>query len=237
VQLSDLRYQLRAETYNSLLPAHGVSSIDMLNAILQRTQRELWTQYWWPHLAYHVDVPAPVGTRFLNFDATMPFENIESLWFQQSPNQWFLIDYGFGNEVYAYYGGEAGTGYPPQKWRNVVSVDAGTGLTNFNGQLEVWPILSQASTLRFQGMAPLNPLVVDSDKCMIDSTAIILTAAAELLGQNKSEVAALKGQKAQAYIRRLLAKLGANKRTIRSLGKGNYYPPQPTPWIDYIPGA
>ena len=45
-----------------------------------------------------------------------------------------------------------------------------------------------------EGQAPLNPLKVDSDKCMIDSTAIVMTAAAELLGAQKSETAALKGQ-------------------------------------------
>jgi hypothetical protein len=234
VPLSELRYQLRAETYNSLLPAHGVSSIDLMNAILERTQRELWNQYIWPHLKYHVDKPVTLGARYLDFDPTMPFENILTLWYQENANQqWMPIGYGFTNAQYAAYGGETGTGWPPQRWRNVVTVTG--GLTDFNGKMELWPVLSQAGVIRFDGQAPLNPLKVDADKCMIDSTAIVLTAASEMLGQQKSEVAAMKGQKAQAYIRRLLAKLGANKREVRSLGAGNYQTPGPTPYIDYVP--
>ena len=94
--------------------------------------------------------------------------------------------------------------------------------------------------MRWHGQAPLNPLKVDTDKCMIDSTAIVLTCAAELLGAQKSEMAALKGQKAQAYIRRLLGRSGANKRDISALGQGRTVQPThqsgATPYLDYIPG-
>jgi hypothetical protein len=237
VALSDLRYQLRAETYNSLLPAHGVSSIDLMNAILERSQRELWNLYVWPHLRYHVDQVWPAGQRYSVFPTTMPFDQIVEIWYQDNANtQWLPITFGFGNDLYAAMGSETQQSYPPRRWRNVV--DVVSGLTVYDGKMELWPIPSQGFNMRFEGLAPLNPLKVDADKCMIDSTAIILTAASELLGQNKSEVAAAKGQKAQAYIRRLLGK-GANKRRIIALGQGApnyYYGNQPTSYLDYIPG-
>lgn len=232
--LSELRYQLKAETYNSLLPAHTVSSTDMYNAILARAQRELWNLYVWPHLKYHVDIPVSAGTRYVNFVASMPFENIVEMWYNQPP-QWFPMDFGFDNDVFNYGGGEGYQSWPPQLWRNQVTVDGTTGLTNFNGRMELWPIPNQNTILRQEGQAPLNPLASDTDTCMIDDTAIVLTAAAELLGQQKSEVAQMKGQKAQAYIRRLLGKSGANKRRISVLGGGSSYVAKATPYLDYVP--
>ena len=116
-----------------------------------------------------------------------------------------------------------------------------SGLTNLTGQAQIWPIPTQLSHMRWHGQAPLNPLKVDSDQCMIDSTAIVLTCAAELLGAQKSEVASLKGNKAQAYIRRLLGRSGANKRDISAMGQGrdgaaDVQLQGATPYLDYIPG-
>ena len=238
VPLSELRYELRAEIYSSLLPAHGISSVDMQNVILERTQRELWNLYAWPHLNYRIDFDVPAGTQFVDFDATMPFENVLSLWRNYDPSSlqpWIQLRYGFEDWI-----NETLQSYPPTRWRNVVTVDPGTGLTNFAGQAQLWPIPSTQSHLRWNGQAPLNPLKVDTDSCMIDSTAIVLTASAELLGAQKSETAALKGNKAQAYIRRLLGRSGANKRDISAMGQGTgaqpTYASRPTPFLDFIPG-
>lgn len=238
VALSDLRYDLRAEIYSSLLPAHGLSSVDMQNVILERTQRELWNQYEWPHLSYRIDFQSPAGTQYVSYDPTMPFENVLGLWRNFNPSNmqpWLQLRYGFEDWI-----NETLQSYPPVRWRNVVTVDSTSGLTNFTGQAQIWPIPSSLTYFRWKGQAPLNPLKVDSDTCMIDSTAIVLTAAAELLGSQKSETAALKGQKAQAYIRRLIGRQGANKRDIYALGQGRMnqptYAQRDTPYIDYIPG-
>jgi len=238
VALSELRYELRAEIFSSLLPAHGLSSVDMQNALLARTQRELWNQYEWPHLTYRVDFDMPAGTQFIDYDATMPFENVLSLWYNYQPDKqqpWKQLRYGFEDWI-----NETLTAYPPVRWRNVVNVNPATGLTVYSGQAQIWPIPSSPSHLRWKGQAPLNPLKVDADTCMIDSTAIVMTLAAELLGAQKSEVATLKGQKAQAYVRRLIGRMGANKRDVFALGQGTAaqptYSDRATPYIDYIPG-
>jgi hypothetical protein len=238
VALSDLRYELRAEIYSSLLPAHGLSAVDMQNTILERTQRELWNLYAWPHLNYRVDFVLPANSQFVDFDPTMPFENVLGLWRNYAPNTqqpWLQLKFGFDDWI-----NETLASYPPVRWRNVVNVDPTSGLTQFAGQAQIWPIPTMDSNMRWNGQAPLNPLKVDSDTCMIDSTAIVLTAAAELLGAQKGETAALKGQKAQAYIRRLLGRLGANKRDISALGQGQRAQPTyqggATPYLDYIPG-
>ncbi|HEY1431140.1 MAG TPA: hypothetical protein VGF39_05870 [Stellaceae bacterium] len=238
VTLADLRYELRAEIYASLLPAHGLSSVDMQNALLERAQRELWNQYAWPHLHYRIDFTTPPGTQYLTYDPTMPFENVLSLWYNYQPNAmqpWKKLRYGFEDWI-----NETLQSYPPVRWRHVAIVNPTTGLTDYAGQAQVWPIPSLQANLRWLGQSPLNPLKVDADQCLIDSTAIVLTVAAELLGAQKSETGALKGNKAQAYIRRLLGKSGANKRDITAMGQGAKGQPTymsgATPYIDYIPG-
>jgi hypothetical protein len=238
VALADLRYELRAEIYASLLPAHGLSSVDMQNVILARAQRELWNQYAWPHLVYRIDIDVPALTQYLDYDPTMPFENVTGLWRNYDPNNmqpWLPLRYGFEDWI-----NETLTSFPPVRWRNTVTVDPDSGLTNYAGQAQLWPIPSMDTFMRWNGQAPLNPLLVDTDVCMIDSTAIVLTAAAELLGAQKGETASLKGQKAQAYIRRLIGRQGANKRDVYALGQGRLnqptYAQRDTPYIDYIPG-
>jgi hypothetical protein len=238
VALSELRYELRAEIYSSLLPAHGLSSVDMQNVILERTQRELWNQYEWPHLSYRRDFLQPAGGQLIVYDPTMPFENVLSLWYNYNPNNqqpWIRLRYGFEDWI-----NETLQSFPPVRWRNIVGVSETTGLTSISGEAQLWPIPSMDVQMRWNGQAPLNPLKVDTDVCMIDSTAIVMTAAAELLGAQKSETAALKGQKAQAYIRRLIGRQGANKRDVYALGQGRNMQPtyaqRDTPYIDYIPG-
>ena len=238
VPLSELRYELRAEIYSSLLPAHGLSAVDMQNTILERTQRELWNLYAWPHLDYRININVPANTQYLNYDLSMPFENVLGLWRNDNPSNqqpWLELRYGFEDWI-----NETLHSFPPTRWRNVTIVDVTSGLTEFAGQAQLWPIPTQATQMRWKGQAPLNPLRIDTDKCMIDSTAIVLTAAAELLGAQKSEVASLKGNKAQAYIRRLLGRSGANKRDISALGQGSAAQPTnysgATPYLDFIPG-
>ena len=239
VALSELRYELRAEIYSSLLPAHGLSAVDMQNVLLERTQRELWNLYEWPHLSYRIDFDLPANTQLFLYDPTMQFENVLSLWYMPSPSSqtqpWVRLRYGFEDSI-----NETLQSYPPTRWRHVTGVDPITGWTEWGGQAQIWPIPTQPAHLRWKGQAPLNPLKVDSDQCIIDSTAIVLTAAAELLGAQKSEVATLKGQKAQAYIRRLLGRSGANKRDISAMGQGRTAQPTnysgATPYLDFIPG-
>ena len=93
-----------------------------------------------------------------------------------------------------------------------------------------------------EGQAPLNALAADTDTCVLDATLIVLMAASELLAVQKSEGAAMKLQKANAYRRMLVARLGSQQRPMRSLSRdGGLMGPlqndkrQLTPYIDFIP--
>jgi hypothetical protein len=131
----------------------------------------------------------------------------------------------------------------PRRWGNQVAVTA--GVTDAIGKILLVPTPSGDGIMRFEGQAPINPLVADNDKCVIDSKAIVLFAAAEILAFQKVEAAALKLTKAQAYLRKLLQNNGADKRTNFNVGGSarssgiDHFGARPyrgyVPGIDYVP--
>ncbi len=240
VALVDLRRDLRAETGQSLNPAQGVQSQATQDNHLDRQQREMWAAYDWPHLRYWVDLPAIPGQNFYDYPEEMPFDQINRIWWQQNATTtWYPLAYG----IRAF---DPSPGLPaqgqPLRWGNKVSVVGGK--TNPVGQFEILPIPNANGTLRFEGTAPCNPLVADDDTCILDSKAIVLFAAAEILATQKVEAAQLKLLKAQTFLRRLLANQGADKRRNYNMGGSagrdytsgrnsvNHYA---VPGIDYIP--
>jgi hypothetical protein len=241
VPLSELRYELLAETFQSLSPAQTTSSTPFYNYQLDRVQREQWNLIEWPHLTIYKDVPMVQGQRYYSYPVELPFDSIFRIWWPQGVN-WVPLDYGINPQTYATMGGENVQAWPPRRWRNCASYDEVNNVTTPAAQFEVWPVPSgQPFSLRIEGIAPLNPLVEDTDVCVIDATLIVLMAAAEILSVQKSEGAAIKLQKANAYRRMLIARLGAQQRNIKSLSKdgGNLGPLSQgrrlVPYLDFIP--
>ncbi len=219
VALSELRYELRAEIYSSLLPAHGLSAVDMQNVILERTQRELWN-------------PTPGRTSTTASTSTCrPTPNLSTLTrrcrsrtcsacgattIRTNQQPWLPLRYGFEdwiNETLHLVPAD-----PLAQRRHRRRDSAASPI--LTGQAQIWPIPTQLSHMRWMARRRSIRSRSTATQCMIDSTAIVLTCAAELLGAQKSEMASLKGNKAQAYIRRLIGRSGANKRDISAMGQG-----------------
>jgi hypothetical protein len=242
VALSELRRELLAETYQSLMPAQTTSSTPYYNYQLDRVQREQWNGIEWPHLTIYKDVPMVAGQRYYDYPPQLPFDSIFRMWWPQGVN-WVPLDYGINPSTYATMGGEKVQAWPPRRWRNCASYDEGTNQTDPASQFEVWPIppANYPYSLRVEGNAPLNALIEDTNVCVIDATLIVLFAASEILANQKSEGAALKLQKANQYRRMLIARLGAQQRSMKSLSKdGGNMSPAPddrrlTPYLDFIP--
>jgi hypothetical protein len=242
VQLSDLRRELRAETGTSLNPAQGTQAQATLDIVLARQQRELWDAYNWQHLKIWKDVPISAGQSVYNYPKEIAFDQILHIYIATSPSaQWMQMVYGIKPWMIKQSGPIVGN---PVRWHNVITVDVSgpTPITNPVGQFEITPMpQSNTMTLRIEGQAPLNPLVADSDTCIIDSKAIVLFAAAEVLAVQKSEGAAMKLTKAQNYLRRLLADQGADKRQNYNMGGSRRFGHDPdkggrrVPYLDYIP--
>lgn len=242
VTLLDLRRELRAETGTSLNPRQGTQAQDTMDIVLARQQRELWDAYNWQHLKIWTDMPLAAGQATYDYPPTMGFDQVIRIWVASSSSaQWQPLGYGVKPWMVGPAGATKGT---PARWHNVITVDTSgpTPVTNPIGQFGVIPVpATDGMLLRVEGQAPLNPLVNDTDSCIIDSKAIVLFAAAEMLAVQKSEGAPIKLTKAQMYLRRLLADQGADKRTNYNMGGSYRYGNDPdksrrsVPYLDYIP--
>jgi len=240
VTLLELRRDLRAETGQSLNPAQGVQSQLTQDNQLNRQQMELWDAWTWPHLTRWVDKPYQAGQAVYDFPEDMPFDQIRRIMIAEGGNGgWQILRYG----IHAFDTGPTQSPGTPLRWGNQVSVT--DGKTDPIGKLLLVPTPVGDGTMRFEGQAPCNPLVADDDTCVIDSKAIVLFAAAEILAFQKVEAAALKLTKAQNYLRKLLINNGADKRINFNMGGSSrssgidHFGARPyrgyVPGIDYIP--
>jgi len=260
VTLLELRRELRAETGTSLNPQQGVQAQETIDILLARQQRELWDAYNWQHLKIWTDVPLTGGQGVYSYPKEMAFDQIVRVYIAQvtkddpadvnkitASTSWSALTYGI--KAYMTHLGPTNSG-KPVRWSNVVSIDT-TGpvaITNPVGQFQLLPVPDDnlanpklSYVLRFEGQAPLSPLVASTDTCILDSKAIVLFAAAEMLATQKSEAAPMKLTKAQNYLRRILADQGADKRTNYNMGgifRGGNDPDKSrrgTAYVDYIP--
>lgn len=242
VTLLNLRRDLRAEAGISLNPAQGVQAQATMDNQLDRQQTELWDAYQWPHLRYWVDMPMLTGQDIYDYPADMPFDQIVRINLRSDTGQLGpALTYG----LHAFDVGVGIAPGTPRKWGNKVSVVGGK--TDPVGKLQIAPPPNVDGVMCFEGQAPCNPLVSDTDVCVIDSKAIVLFAAAEILAVQKVEAAQLKLKKAQDYLRRLLQNSGADKRTSYNMGGSRSNAIRPdhfggralrygsVPGIDYIP--
>ena len=240
--LSELRRELMAETFQSLSPNQTTSSTPFYNYQLDRVQREQWNDIEWPHLTIYHDMPMVAGQRYYSYPPELPFDSIFRLWWPQGTN-WVTLDYGINPSTYATMGGENVKAWPPRRWRNCAQY--ANGQTTPAAQFEVWPTPppNVNFSLRIEGNAPLNPLIEDTDICVIDATLIVMFAAAEILANQKSEAASLKLQRAQQYKRMLIARLGAQQRNMVSLSQDGGHMGavtngrRLTPYLDFIPAS
>lgn len=229
VQLTELISDLRHECGHSATVAHGVNSRDQLAYILKRTQRLLADEHDWPALVAYRNVSLLDGVRYYAYPSGLNFERIGDVWVKET-TVWTRLCYGIGPEHLSEYDSDDGfKTWPPRRWQH----DTDTG------QLEVWPVPDQAGTLRLRGQRALGAFVADSDTCTLDSTLIVLTAAAEILGRQKNEDAPLKLQMAQRLLVRLLARQRSDKTepfVIGGDGDGHHTRPLRL-GLDYIPSG
>jgi len=227
--LANLVIMVRAEAGHSLSTAQGQNTVDVIKALIARTQIELWTAYQWPTLKIRADTPTAQGQYLYDFPANFSFEQVRQVWTAQSASYtWTPVNYGIDESCIAPGGGSSQTGDPVLLW----DVDG--------DQFRIWPTPStSAYFVRMIGMQPLDPLVADADMSTLDATCIALFVAAELLARAKAEDAPMKLQKAQKYTLALLGNSISAKRRVSTLATGapSNRGAQATPYVDYIPQA
>lgn len=229
VQLRELRSQVRAEAGHSTNVAHGQMSQETLDQLIRRVQEEMFMAYDWPNLVINRSVDIYAGQKDYTLPNELSFEYVNDAWVKSGVN-FYKLEYGITFDLYNVYSQTAQSN-PIQRWQ--LSGD----LADFNsGKFEVWPVPSQDMQAWFRGRRQLAPLMLDSDRCTLDSTVIVLMAAGELLARQKSDDAQIKIEKAAQLLRHMKARQSSSKQSPYVLN-GGLRQPRLRPGIDYMPDA
>ena len=214
-QLSVMVRNLRAEVGHSLSTAQGTNNAETLKYLLSRTQEELWTAFLWPELKLRVPITLATGQYSYPYHADMPFDCIREAWTSPAGSaegtNWTPVEYGISEEnMILPDGTNDNRGDPVEYWDT-------DGPSNFR----IYPTPDTSARLRFVGQKRLNPLLADSDVSTLDSTAIVLLTAADILARSKAEDADLKMQKGQRHLTKLLGNKISSKMKVATLGGGS----------------
>jgi len=222
VQLSDMVRDLRAECGHSLQVAHGVNSQETLEYYLRRSQEMIYAEADWPNLRLRDYVTLNPGQRFYSYPVKLSHDNINKMYLSNGSCPQALL-YGISPQE-AWDSDQGVQSWPVQKWQDRPDLVA---------QFEVWPMPASGGDLIADGTMRLKPLVAPSDVCTLDSTVVILRAAAEILAHQRSPDAEIKMQMANNLMRSLRSQQSSQRQGPWSMiGSGDS---TARPGIDYIP--
>jgi hypothetical protein len=200
VTLANLRNEVLIEAGFSTETGHATAIAPRINQLLQRHQRMMMKENDWPAVGgYEATVTIAADASTGTLPSNLTYTDIGSAYVLYG-TQWLPLKLGIGPEERSIYS-SAQRSVPIQKWELV------PGTTTF----EVWPIGSVEQTVRFQGNKSLGAFSSDSDTCTLDGDVLVLRVAAEILGRDKKEDAALKLRAAKELTEAILKRDGGTK--------------------------
>lgn len=223
VKLSELRKELQIEAGFSTQNGGAGQTTERLNHLLNRLERTLFVEHEWPALTTEEEVAVAADAQYVNLPTTINFTQINSVQVSYG-TVWLPVTLGIGATERSQYS-TTQRANPIRRWEIVAPG---------NVEFEVWPIGNVAQTLRFEGNKSPGGMVDDTDSCTIDGDVLVLSAAAEILGRDRKEDAALKLGMAKTLIEKIMVKEGSAKRESINLGRGKRTMGL-RPGIDYIP--
>lgn len=229
--LGELVTQLRLEARYDSNPALSLNVEPMMKHVLRTTQEWLYDDYDWPFLKVTRDKGIEAGSRYYDVPTDMNLERIIQVDYRWS-DKWLPIDRGISLDHYNMHDSDNDDRADPVLRWDVK--DTGSG-----EQVEVWPIPSEDSTMRFTGIRKITPLIANADIADLDDQVIVLYAAAEILASAKDASAQVKLQKAKQRVERLQGRSIKRRRNSFSLG-GESMPRdhrRPTPLVAYVRDA
>jgi hypothetical protein len=129
---------------------------------------------------------------------------------QSSTDGWNEIGYGIGEDCINADGSNSKRADPVQAW------DAAAA-----GQFRVYPTPDKAGgVVRLKGQRALDPFTDDAHTCTLDATWVVLFGGGERRAHTKAEDAAIKMQKAQRHLTKLLGNKISSKMKVSTLGGG-----------------
>lgn len=222
VTLATIRNEVLIEAGFSTEAGHATFSRERLNQLINRTERTMSTMDDWPSNQVEEDVAVVADDRYVNLPTNLNFTEIDTVHVLYG-DEYLPVAYGIRAEHRSIHGPTDKTS-PIQRWevRSPGNVD-----------FEIWPVSPGSQTLRFEGTKSIGTMAKDNDTCTLDADVIVLRVAAQILGRDRKEDAALLLQEARDLTNMILKRQEAARTEDINLG----HRPQRRwrPGIDYIP--
>lgn len=206
----------RLEARMSTNSSRGLDNRDYVEQIVKRNYEILWDEYDWQHLFLSKNeadsqVEVQAGLRVYDCPPKIDLNGITKIWCRFG-NIWHPLEYGVSFGDYNSQNPDDNQRSDPIiKWRPVTQT-----------QIEVWPLpASNDGALAFEGKRKFVQLVEQADVAEIDSLAIVLTCASEILASQSAKDAPQKASLAIARINKLKARASSQTRIRVGMGDGN----------------
>lgn len=166
----------------------GIDEYENIKAIVQQEQRRLWWDHDWQFLKSRWDLSVVAGSRYYSVPAMLCFERISSVCVKFG-SEWIPLERGISMSDYSLYDSDDDErSSPAMKW-DVIDVapndDAAT-----REQIEIWPLSSNAQTVRFEGIRNLDAFVSDDHYCTVDADILTMFSAARIKPEDEKILAA-----------------------------------------------
>lgn len=223
VTLAQLRKEVMFEAGLSTATTQVTLAAERINHMLNRVERELELAHSWPTMRVERDVTIIANSATGTLPVDLSFTNVAEVT-TLFGDQWVLVEHGIGPAQRSLFNSSQRS-TPIRRWEV-----ATTGLT-----FEVWPISSQAETLRFAGTLAAGAMANDAATCKLDADVLVLHVAAEWLAKGDPETAQLKLLKAKTRIENLLHRQIGAKAPVTNLADRPGRAARP--YVDFIPPA
>ena len=196
--LESVLRSVRLEAKRPADPLMNAGEKERLVHMVNRVQRALYLEHFWPFLTETMAFPLYAGQRFYDLPDVYDPDRLERLYYFEE-NRYLPLKRGISIQHYNQYDSFADErSDPPHRW-DVVS----------NGgaeQVEIWPI-PQTDNYRLiiRGLRRLKSVVADDDIVDLDSDLIALNCATELLTPSNKDEARVLATRAQSRLDRLKA--------------------------------
>ena len=227
IALSVIRTEVLIEAGFGTAAGSAAFSQERITQMINRTERLMYEMDDWGTLNFEETVTAAADTQNHTLPTDLLFGNIQFAHVEYG-DQWLPLTHGISAEDRALYDSTQRSS-PAQKWEVVGGVVP-------VAQFELWPIGAAAQDVLFSGQKTLGTMADENDTCTLDADIIVLRCAAEILGRDKKDDAALKLTMARGLTNAITKKLGSTKtETINQANKPSNIL---RPGIDYIaPGS
>lgn len=207
--LANALLMLKGEVGDSLVSGVAAAADQTYYTLLDNKQKWLASEWDWPFLRTRVDIAVTAGAldgdRYYTLPTTINFDRPVKV-SVLSNSYWHPIEFGIGEKEYNQYSSGDGAvaavqSYPVQRWDWKAGSDT---------QIEVWPLASEAQTLRFEGQALPGTLktgsAYDPSAALdLDDLLVVYFVAAQVLAREKQEDSKIKLAMAEQRLNRVRA--------------------------------